>query len=77
MSRMVGNVFYVEREPPAPCEECGAVAELRPYGKGGANVCHPCAMKDPWEAQRQMAKRIRDADVIAAPADALAKHRPN
>jgi hypothetical protein len=28
-----------------PCEYCGTVAELRPYGKNGAKICFECGMK--------------------------------
>lgn len=29
----------------APCEYCGKVDELRPYGKNGAKICFDCGMK--------------------------------
>lgn len=38
--------IILEQTPPATCELCGTMAELRPYGPGGAKVCYPCAMKD-------------------------------
>lgn len=28
-----------------PCEYCGKMEELRPYGKNGAKICFDCAMK--------------------------------
>ena len=40
------------------CDDCGAIAELRPYGKGGATVCFDCMMKDEAEGQRQMSKHM-------------------
>jgi hypothetical protein len=30
---------------PEPCEYCGTVDELRPYGKDGAKICFECGMK--------------------------------
>lgn len=30
---------------PEPCEYCGNVEELRPYGKNGAKICFDCGMK--------------------------------
>lgn len=44
---------------PEVCAMCGASAELRPYGPGGAWVCYPCAMKDRGEAERQRDARRR------------------
>lgn len=31
---------------PEPCEYCGNVEELRPYGRNGAKICFTCGMKD-------------------------------
>lgn len=30
---------------PEPCEYCGKISELRPYGKNGAKICFECGMK--------------------------------
>ena len=30
--------------PTKPCEYCGKVEELRPYGKNGAKICFDCGM---------------------------------
>lgn len=46
MTREVGDLVVIERENPQQCDLCGAIAELRPYGPGGACVCFQCAMKD-------------------------------
>lgn len=42
----------IEREPAQTCELCGAIAETRPYGPDGTEVCHPCAMKDESNARK-------------------------
>lgn len=39
------------------CEQCGKVAELRPYGKNGASICYECGMLDEKETEKNM-KRI-------------------
>jgi hypothetical protein len=31
--------------PPSVCAECRSAAECRPYGPGGAPVCHSCAIR--------------------------------
>jgi len=45
------------------CQECGQVAELRPYGRGGKFVCFPCAMKDEKEAKRQFGAILNGSDI--------------
>lgn len=35
------------------CDDCGEIAELRPYGHGGSMVCFDCGMKDEAEAKRR------------------------
>ncbi len=46
MSDRIGSRVVIAEEKPQQCDECGVVAELRPYGKDFACVCHPCASKD-------------------------------
>ena len=46
MSQRIGNAVVIAPEKPQQCDECGAVAELRPYGKDFACICHPCGLKD-------------------------------
>jgi hypothetical protein len=41
------------QEKPQQCDDCGKVAELRPYGPGGAKVCFECGMKDEEGARRR------------------------
>ena len=48
MALIKGNVVVIgskEEAIPAPCEYCGKVDELRPYGKNGAFICFECGMK--------------------------------
>lgn len=58
MTRRVGNTLILEPEPPRECELCHEVAETRPYGPNGENVCFPCGMKDEAAAKRQMHKQL-------------------
>jgi len=37
----------ISEEKPQQCDDCGKVAELRPYGPGGSCICVDCAYKDP------------------------------
>lgn len=53
MTHREGNIVHLVGTDPAKCSDCGAVKELRPYGKGGAWVCLSCAMKDEDEAVAQ------------------------
>lgn len=38
--------------PPEKCEECGKIAELRPYGKNHKLICFDCGMKDEKETAK-------------------------
>jgi len=61
MSGRVAGAVVICPEPPRECTTCGQTRECRPYGKDGAQVCHPCAMATPEskaEAERQMAMRL-------------------
>jgi hypothetical protein len=44
--------------PPAKCELCGAVDELRPYGPNGERVCFDCGIKDEAALDRGFKKYI-------------------
>lgn len=61
MTHVVGNLVIVEPERKQQCDECGKVAELRPYGKNGACICFQCAMKDENETKKNFAKVLGDA----------------
>lgn len=54
-------VITITEEAKQKCEDCGKVAETRPYGKGGMRVCYQCAMKDEAEAQRQFLMRTEQS----------------
>jgi hypothetical protein len=48
----------IEKEQVDRCQLCGAIAETRPYGPNGEEVCFTCAMKDVEAACRQFAKHV-------------------
>ena len=48
----MSNLGLIEAEPDGVCDLCSAVAETRPYGPNGEEVCFECAMKDPEAAKR-------------------------
>lgn len=76
MSERRGNVFVIEEQSPEECDLCGKVAELRPYGPNGENVCFDCGMKNPEAAKRALAKAMDGVSHVEAPADLLARRRP-
>lgn len=58
MTRVEGGRAIIEPEPEQQCDDCGQLAELRPYGPGGSKVCHPCGMKDPEGMRRRMNRHL-------------------
>lgn len=60
MEDFAGHVEKYLNDPPPPskCEMCGRVADLRPYGPKGENVCVTCGMKDEAAAKRAFRKRF-------------------
>lgn len=54
MTRIIHRgIPHIEVEEPGPCELCGKVAETRPYGPDGKEVCFQCGMKDEAEMKRR------------------------
>lgn len=51
----------IQEQPPGRCELCGKVAETRPYGPNGEEVCFPCGMKDEAAARRAFDARLGGA----------------
>lgn len=45
-------------EPPQVCEACGVIAECRPYGPNGEQICFDCAMKDEETTTKKMNEYI-------------------
>lgn len=57
ISEQTGAVVLMETDP-RPCDMCGTVDELRPYGPNGENVCFDCGMKDEAAVDRAFARRF-------------------
>lgn len=45
---------FIAPEEDRRCELCGKIAECRPYGPKGEQVCFDCGMKDEEAARRAM-----------------------
>lgn len=58
MSKRIGKLAIVEAEPVLICWECGKVAETRPYGPQGAEVCFACAQRDPARTENNMGIKL-------------------
>lgn len=43
---------YISVEEDRKCSECGKMAECRPYGEDGADICFDCAMATPESRRR-------------------------
>jgi len=52
------RVVIIEDEPARECELCHTVAECRPYGPRGEQICYECAMKNKETTDRQMARLL-------------------
>lgn len=55
------GVAFVTAEPVGKCELCNKVAETRPYGPNGEEVCFTCGMKDEPAAKAQFNKFLEGA----------------
>jgi len=49
----------IAKEAPGKCELCGAVAETRPYGPKGEEICIGCGLKNPAAAVAAMKARFQ------------------
>jgi hypothetical protein len=65
LSREQGKKFVISKQEPQVCEYCGKIAELRPYGKNGANICFQCGMDNIEETKKQFADRLEEVDKVA------------
>lgn len=48
----------IMNEPPQVCELCHVVAECRPYGPNGEQICYECGMKDKETTEKKMTEYI-------------------
>jgi len=62
MTKKVNGDLIIENTGKSVCEMCGKVAELRPYGPNGENICFPCGMKDEETTARQFLEVVTGPD---------------
>lgn len=62
MSKNINGIAFIFEEKDDICEECGKIAELRPYGKNGAKICFECGMKNEKEIEKNMSRILFDID---------------
>lgn len=53
------HVVFKKTEPQI-CELCGELAELRPYGPKGENICFDCGMLDEKAVREKFRKIVFD-----------------
>lgn len=59
MIKVVDGKVSFEKEAESKCELCGDIAELRPYGPNGENICCPCGDKmDPAVLEERMGQAL-------------------
>ena len=56
MSARIGDMVVIYPEAEQQCDDCGKIAELRPYGKNGAKICFECGEKNPVETAKNMGR---------------------
>lgn len=54
MTFRIGNAVVIAVQEKEKCDLCGLIAECRPYGPNGENICHPCGQKNPEVTERQI-----------------------
>lgn len=58
MSKNINGISVIEAEPDFVCFECGKIAETRPYGKGGTEICYDCGLKIPTIVDHNMGIKL-------------------
>ena len=58
MSIRLNGIPIISAQEDMICFECGSIAETRPYGKDGAEICHACGMKDERQTMVNMYVRL-------------------
>lgn len=54
MSQNINGIAIIEAEPDMICFVCGKIAETRPYGPKGADICFECGEKIPEIVKHNM-----------------------
>ena len=61
MTRAIENILLIEKEKPKKCQFCGKIAETRPYGPNGEDICFDCGMSTPMmkkAAEKKCSERL-------------------
>lgn len=58
MTMVIDGILIIAVQPDEKCDLCGTIAECRPYGPHGENVCYECGMKNEEACKRAMARRM-------------------
>lgn len=48
------RIVIIASEDEEKCEECGEIAELRPYGENFKKICYECMKKDEVACTQRM-----------------------
>lgn len=54
----MSELGVIARTPDAKCAYCEKVAELRPYGPNGEEICFECGMADEPTTGRQFDRHV-------------------
>jgi len=54
MSRNINGIPVIEAEPDFICALCGAIAETRPYGPNGEEICFKCGIQSKATTEQMM-----------------------
>lgn len=54
----MSRLGVIEATPPQRCELCSKIAEARPYGPNGEDVCFDCGTKDKAATKRGFRRLI-------------------
>ena len=58
MSKIVNGVPVIAAEEVLICHLCGKIAETRPCGPGGCDVCFECGMREPETTAHNMGIKL-------------------
>lgn len=64
MTKLIGSTLVIMPEDAGKCELCGTVAETRPYGPNGEDICFDCGMKNEEATIRAFNKVLDSVDQV-------------
>lgn len=78
MSQLHGKTFTIAKEANRECQFCHKMAECRPYGPNGADICYKCANATPEMRKivdANLAATLDRADTFSLPLGAVLARR--